>query len=190
MAIRIFIDQGHNPSGPNAGAEGNGLREQDVTYNVGIYLAELLNDDPRFVARTSRNTPTESLGTSNATSLQARVNLANSWPANYFINIHCNSNTNPAINGSEVYVYQTNTQSYWLAQHILNAMVEQVGTRDNGVRVNPSLYVLRRTRMPAVLVELAYLSNEADAQKLRDDQRGFARGIYYGLLSYFGFPPL
>ena len=72
MPIRIFIDQGHNPSGPNAGAEGNGLREQDVTYNVGIYLAELLNDDPRFTARTSRTTPTESLGTSNAGSLQQR----------------------------------------------------------------------------------------------------------------------
>ena len=71
MPIRIFIDQGHNPSGPNAGAEGNGLREQDVTYNVGIYLAELLNDDPRFTARTSRTTPTESLGTSNAGSLQS-----------------------------------------------------------------------------------------------------------------------
>lgn len=54
MAIRIFIDQGHNPSGVNAGAEGNGLREQDVTYNVGIYLANLLNDDPRFTARVSR----------------------------------------------------------------------------------------------------------------------------------------
>ena len=51
MAIRIFIDQGHNPSGVNAGAEGNGLREQDVTYNVGIYLANLLNDDTRFTAR-------------------------------------------------------------------------------------------------------------------------------------------
>ena len=50
MAIRIFIDQGHNPSGHNAGAEGNGLREQDVTYNVGIYLASLLNDDVRFQA--------------------------------------------------------------------------------------------------------------------------------------------
>ncbi len=57
MAIRIFIDQGHNPSGVNAGAEGNGLREQDVTYNVGIYLANLLNDDPRFTARVSRPTP-------------------------------------------------------------------------------------------------------------------------------------
>ncbi|RZT02009.1 N-acetylmuramoyl-L-alanine amidase family protein [Cuneatibacter caecimuris] len=190
MAIRIFIDQGHNPSGPNTGAEGNGLREQDVTYNVGIYLASLLNDDYRFVARVSRTSPDAVLGTSNATSLQARVNMANTWPADYFISIHCNSNTNPAINGSEVYVYRENSQSYWLAQHILEGIVERVGTRDNGVRLNPSLYVLRRTAMPAVLVELGYLSNASDAQKLRDDQRGFAWGIYNGLLSYFGFAPV
>lgn len=137
MAIRIFIDQGHNPSGHNAGAEGNGLREQDVTYNVGIYLASLLNDDVRFQARVSRPTPETVLGIDNATSLQERVNMANSWPADYFISIHCNSNTNPEINGTEVYVYRANTQSYWLAQHILNGIVERVGTRDNGVRINP-----------------------------------------------------
>ena len=190
MAIRIFIDQGHNPSGPNAGAEGNGLREQDVNFNVGIYLAGLLNDDPRFEARVSRPTPETSLGTSNSTSLQARVNMANSWPADYFICIHCNSNENPNINGSEVYVYRSYTQSYWLAQHILNAVVARVGTRDNGVRLNPSLYVLRKTTMPAVLVELAYLSNTSDAEKLKNDQSGFAWGIYNGLLSYFGFPEL
>ena len=187
MPIRIFVDQGHNPRGHNTGAVGNGLVEQDITYEVGLYLAQLLNDDPRFTARLSRPTPDTILGTNNSTSLQARVNMANSWPADYFVSIHCNSHTNPAINGSEVYVYQENTQSYWLAQHILNGLVAEVGTRDNGVRVNPSLYVLRRTRMPAVLVELAYLSNTADAQKLRDDPRGFARGIYNGMLSYFGF---
>ena len=58
------------------------------------------------------------------------------------------------------------------------------------MRVNPSLYVLRRTTMPAILVELAYLTNTADAAKLRDGQPDFARGIYYGLLSYFGFSPV
>lgn len=47
MAIKIFIDQGHNPSGPNTGAEGNGLVEQDITYAVGQYLAELLRARPR-----------------------------------------------------------------------------------------------------------------------------------------------
>ena len=190
MAIRIFIDQGHNPSGPNTGAEGNGLREQDVNFIVGVYLADLLRADPRFEVRLSRNSPDEILGTSNASSLAARVRMANSWPADYFISIHCNSNVNPAINGTEVYVFQHNTQPYWLAQHVLIGIVERVGTKDNGVRLNPSLFVLRRTSMPAILVELAYLSNAEDAQKLRDDPYGFAQGIYNGLLSYFGFAPL
>ena len=39
MAIKIFIDQGHNPNNPNAGAEGNGLREQDIVFRIGILLA-------------------------------------------------------------------------------------------------------------------------------------------------------
>lgn len=190
MPIRVFIDQGHNPSGANAGAEGYGLREQDITYAVGMDLARLLNGDPRFTARVSRTTPTESLGASNAASLQRRVYLANSWPADYFVSIHCNANTNPAINGTEVYVYQQNTQAYWLAQHVLGGIVEEVGTRDNGVRPNPTLYVLRRTAMPAILVELAYLTNGGDALKLRDEQPAFAQGIYSGLLGYFGMAPL
>ena len=161
MPIRIFIDQGHNPQGVNAGAEGFGLREQDVNYAVGMELARLLNNDPRFTARVSRSTPTETLGTSNSTSLQRRVQMANSWPADYFISI----------------------------QHVLRGVVDAVGTRDNGVRLNPSLYVLRRTSMPAILVELAYLTNGMDALKLRDEQPAFARGIYNGLLGYFGFAP-
>ena len=55
MAIKIFVDQGHNPSGPNTGAEGSGLLEQDVTYAVGVYLADLLRADPRFEVRLSRS---------------------------------------------------------------------------------------------------------------------------------------
>ena len=190
MPIKIFIDQGHNPSGVNAGAEGFGLREQDITYNVGKYLADLLNSDYRFEARNSRNTPTERLGTTNATSLAERVRMANEWPADYFLSIHANANTNENINGSECYVYAMYTQAYWLAQHILNSIVSNVGTRDNGVRIRPSLYVLRRTNMPAVLVELAYITNFEDAQKLENDQYSFAYAIYLGLLDYFGLTPL
>lgn len=187
MAIKIFIDQGHNPQGINAGAEGFGLREQDVTYNVGMYLADLLRKDSRFEVRTSRNSPDEVLGTSNSTSLSARVNAANSWPANYFISIHANANTNPAINGTEVYVYQEYSQSFYLAERVLNALVSELGTKNNGVRVRPSLYVLRKTNMPAILIELAYITNVSDAEKLKNNQYQFAEAIYSGLLTYFGF---
>ncbi|WMJ86057.1 N-acetylmuramoyl-L-alanine amidase family protein [Anaerocolumna sp. MB42-C2] len=188
MAIKIFIDQGHNPSGYfNSGAEANGVYESEVNYQVGIYLQNLLNNDPRFEARVSRPTPDTILGTNNSTSLQERVRMANEWPADYFISIHCNSNPNPDVNGTEVYIYQTGTQSNWLAAAVLTAVTQTVGTRNNGVRVNPSLYVLRRTNMPSILIELAYVTNESDAQKLRDDQYQFANGIYLGIKQYFGF---
>ena len=58
MAIKIYIDQGHNPTGyPNTGASWYGQQEQDVTYAVGLYLAQMLREDGRFDVRLSR--PTE-----------------------------------------------------------------------------------------------------------------------------------
>lgn len=188
MAIKIFIDQGHNPPGnPNGGAVGNGVIESDVNYQVGIYLANLLRNDSRFEVRVSRPEPTTVLGTSNASSLRERVRLANEWPADYFISIHVNSNTNPAINGTEVYIFRYNSQPQYLGQRILAGIVETVGTKNNGIFARPSLYVLRRTQMPAVLVELAYLSNPSDAQKLLNNQYQFAYGIFIGIMRYFGF---
>jgi len=188
MAIKIFIDQGHNPTGyHNTGAVGFGLYEQDITYQVGVYLAEMLNSDPRFEARLSRPAPDTVLGTDNTTSLAERVRMANQWPANYFISIHANANVNPNVNGTEVYVYRLYTQANWLAEQVLDGIVETVGTNNNGVRANPSLYVLRRTNMPAILVEMAYLTNASDAEKLRDNQYEFAQGIFTGIMRYFGF---
>ena len=58
MAIKIYIDQGHNPANPNAGAEGNGLREQDIVYTIGQELAALLRENGNFEVRLSRPTPT------------------------------------------------------------------------------------------------------------------------------------
>ena len=188
MPIKIFIDQGHNPTGyHNTGAIGNGLIEQDINFQVGIYLRDLLNSDSRFVAHVSRPTINTVLGTNTTTSLAERVRMANEWPANYFISIHCNSNTNPAINGTEIYIYQYYLQANWLAEQVISGITDMVGTKDNGIYANPSLYVLRKTTMPAILVELAYLSNYTDAIKLMNNQYQFAYGIYLGLLRYFGF---
>ncbi|WP_343209340.1 N-acetylmuramoyl-L-alanine amidase [Anaerolentibacter hominis] len=190
MAIKVYVDQGHNPGGINGGAEANGLREQDITYMVGAYLADILASDYRFEVRTSRTSPEQVLGYNNTSSLRLRVEGANTWPADYFISIHVNASVNPALNGSEVYVYQQYTQSAYLAEQVLAEIVRRVGTKDNGVRTNPSLYVLRNTNMPAILVELGYVTNVGDAEKLRNDQYQFAYGIYVGLLNYLGLPQL
>ena len=190
VAIKIFIDQGHNPEGVNAGAEGFGYREQDINYAVGTRLGELLRQDGRFEVKLSRNSPTDSLGTSNATSLAARVNAANEWGADYFISVHANASTNPNANGTEVYVYREPSTAADLAEDVLEGIVDRMGTKNNGVRVNPGLYVLRRTRMPAILVELGYITNAEDVRKMTEDPWGFAQGIYNGILDYFDLEPV
>ena len=182
---KIFIDAGHNPEGVNAGAEGFGMREQDINYEVSQYLAELLRENGNFEIMLSRPTPETSLGTTNAESLSERVRMANEWGADYFISIHTNAAENANANGSEVYVYSLESKAEELAQDVLEQIVDRLGTRDLGVKANPSLYVLRRTNMPAILVELAFITNESDAELLRYDRYQFAYAIYKGILDYF-----
>lgn len=185
MAIKIFIDQGHNPQNPNAGAEGNGLREQDITYEVGVRLAALLNNDTNFEAELSRNSPTEILGTSNATSLQARVYAANSWGADFFISLHCNASEIEEASGSEAYVFRSDSPAFDMGLRILEGLNYSTGLKNNGVFVRPTLYVLRATDMPAVLVEMGYITNPNDAYLMSTDPQSFARGIYNGILLYY-----
>lgn len=185
MAIKIFVDMGHNPTNPNAGAQGNGYDEHQITYEVGRRLAILLNANPNFEARTSHDSPTEVLGTSNSTSLSTRVNDANTWGADYYISLHTNASTNSSASGVEGYAYSRATQGYALGEDIIEELSEITGLRNRGMFVRPGLYVLRRTRMPAVLIEMGYISNPGDAALMGSDPDLFARGIYNGILEYF-----
>ena len=186
MAIKIFIDQGHNPVNPNAGAEGFGLREQDLTYDIGKRLANLLEGDPNFEVKLSRNSPTEQLGSSNSTSLAARVNTATAWDADYFISLHANASVNPEVSGTEGYAYSMNSEGYWLGEEIVDSISEYTGIDNRGMYVRPSLYVLRRTPMPAVLIEMGFITNSNDAYLMSERPQLFAEAIYDGILSYFG----
>lgn len=187
MAIKVYIDQGHNPESPNAGAEGNGLREQDITYRVGQALAALLAEDGRFEVRLSRPTPFATIGTSNTTSLTNRVNDANSWGADYFISIHTNASDNPTAGGVEAFAYQKPSPAFDLATDIAAQLAEASGFNDRGAFVRTNLYVLRRTQMPAVLAEIGFISNPAEAALMDSSPQTFARGIYRGLLQYLGY---
>ena len=186
MATKIYIDQGHNPENPNAGAEGNGLQEQTVTYRVGQELAALLRANPDFEVRLSRPTPQTSLGNSNSTSLQARVNDANAGGADYFISIHTNASDLPEATGVEAFAYTSPSRAFSLGQDIVRELSRETGLRDRGMKVRPGLYVLRRTNMPAVLVEIGFITNPSDAALMDSDPARFARGIYNGILDYLG----
>ena len=186
MSIKIYIDQGHNPQNPNAGAEGNGLREQDLVYTIGQELATLLRRNENFEVRLSRPTPDTLLGSTNATSLAARVNDANRWGADYFISLHTNASEQSAATGVEGYAYAQGTRGFALGEDILTNLSDTTGLRNRGMKARPSLYVLRKTSMPAVLVELGFITNPRDASLMLNSPELFAEGIYRGILEYTG----
>lgn len=184
MAIKIYIDQGHNPVNPNAGAEGNGLREQNITYKIGVELYNLINSTPGLEARLSRPTPETQLGTSNTSSLSARVNDANSWGADYFISLHTNASSVSNASGIEGYVYALGTPAEELSNDIVEKLSEVTGLRDRGVYARPGLYVLRKTNMPATLIELGFITTPTDARMMNENPGLFAQGIYNGIIDF------
>lgn len=186
MAIKIYIDQGHNPQNPNAGAEGNGYREQDITFSVGNELARLLERSGNYEVRVSRPGASTQLGSSNTTSLRARVEGAEAFGADYFISIHTNASDNPAATGSEAYAYGRNTRAFELAEDVVNNLSETTGLRNRGVKVRPSLYVLKKTSMPAILVELGFITNPRDSSLMANNPELFAEGIYNGIVEFTG----
>ena len=186
MAIKIYVDQGHNPYNPNAGAEGNGLREQDLVYRIGVLLAERLRANGSFDVRLSRPTSDTQIGSSNSESLRLRVAEANAWGADYFISLHTNAAASSAATGSEALVYTIPSVAASLGTDILYWLNRFTGLKNRGVIIRNRLYVLRKTRMPAVLVELGFITNYGDAMLMLDSPELFADGVYNGIINYLG----
>ena len=191
--IKIYIDQGHNPFSPthppswNTGAsnEALGLYEQDLTYEIGILLAELLAQDDRFEVRLSRPTPETILGTDNDSALDFRTSDAAEWGADYFISLHINSYGEPSVDGIEVYTATTEGEQYELGKKLLNGLLDSTQLDDRGMRDGSHLRVLKNAKMPAVLLEMGYISNLNDATLLDESPELFAQGIYNGIQAYF-----
>ena len=183
--IKIYIDQGHNPTAyHNSGAIGNGLYEQDITYTIGILLAEMLEDDGRFEVCLSRPTADTVLGTDNNSSLDARIRGAEAFGADYFISLHTNSYSNSSVDGIEVYTVEQGGASYALGSCLLEGLLQSTKLRDRGMKTSSDIWVLRKVTMPAVLLELGFISNKGDAELLLSSPLLFAKGIYNGIISY------
>lgn len=185
MATKIYIDQGHNPVNPNAGAEGNGYREQDLVYEIGVRTAAILRENG-LETRLSRPSPDTQLGTSAAASLRARVEDANAWGADWFLSLHTNAAETRTASGSEAFVFSVGSRAYPLAESILASLHRETGLRNRGVAVRTNLYVLRRTAMPATLIELGFITNPEDARLMAQEPERFARGVAYGTLEFLG----
>lgn len=149
---KIMLDAGHGGADPGATYEGR--QEKDDTLKLTLAVGKILEDNGVEVEYTRMTdiyqTPFQ------------KATIANQSGADYFISIHRNSSPTPnQYNGVETLVYNKSGIKYELAQNILGALGE-IGFREIGVKERPGLVVLRRTTMPAVLVEAGFINSDID----------------------------
>jgi len=155
---KIVLDPGHG--GHDPGAIGpKGTKEKDVALKVAKLLLTKLAPTAQVTLTRYRDEFKE---------LWERSRYANDINADLFISIHCNAATNRTAHGTETLVYKLGSRAEKLARKIQAKLVAALVTHNRGVKARPELYVLFRTKMPAVLVELAFISNPVEERKLTD----------------------
>lgn len=164
--IKICIDAGHNDSGPDAGAEGFGLREQDINLDIAKRLETLLKINDFEVEMTRSGAFVPGMINSENDSLKIRCAIANEFKADIFISIHCNASGGT---GAEIYIIDFGEQAELLAKKILPFLTSGLGFTNRGIK-RKYLYVLKNTDMPAILTENGFIDNAIDAAKLKDPE--------------------
>lgn len=187
--MKVCIDPGHGGSQP--GATGfAGTLEKNITLQVALRLRDVLKTAGVDVVMT-REIDKDVRTAKQPNELQARCDVANTANADVFISIHCNASNDSSAHGTETWYYPKDAKSKTLAQFIQTELVKQIGLRDRGVKQG-NYYVTRYTKMPAVLVELAFISNPEEERLLKDAtfQQKCALGIANGILVMAGKQPL
>ena len=121
-------------------------------------------------------------------SLEEICEAANASDADIFVSIHCNAAEAEEANGTETWACAGSYRGSMLASCIQNQIVDALDTTDRGVKIATpgvnGLYVLTNTDMPAVLVELAFITNPSDEEILANAQDALARAVARGVTDY------
>ncbi|MFF0826449.1 N-acetylmuramoyl-L-alanine amidase [Brevibacillus sp. NPDC003359] len=174
---KIVIDPGHG--GKDHGAEGvRGRFEKDFTLQLAHKVKEVAEQDSRIQVYLTRS---DDLFLSSEQ--RDRPRFANELGADLFISLHGNTYTDPTVSGTETYYYHP--ESLPLAESIQKHVSEATGFRDRGVK-KVHFFVVKDTKMPAVLLEVGYLTNPSDEQKLfeEDFQYRIATSVIEGIQDF------
>lgn len=185
----IVIDAGHGS--PDAGAIGySGTYEKDNNLALALNLAEKLKAGGANVLLTrSKDTSPAAGDFSELADLESRVQLANAEKADLFISLHNDAFTASTVSGVGTFYSSDNleaSKSQLLARCIQEHLQSASGFIDRGVK-DAGFYVVRRTNMPAVLIETGFITNPDEEAQLKDAafQDLAAYAIYQGVLSYY-----
>ncbi len=179
MPVTVMLDAGHG--GVNPGAVYEGRQEKDDALALVLAIGPILQNNGIDVLYT-RTTDVYQ------TPLQ-KAELANEADVDYFVSIHRNSfPEDNVVSGVESLVYDLSGVKYEMAQNI-NAQLETVGFVDLGVKARPNLIVLRRTKMPAVLVEAGFINSDTDNMLFDANFQAIAQAIADGIIETISVQP-
>lgn len=175
---KIVIDAGHGGADP--GAVYQGRQEKDDNLKLALAVGERLQNSGLEVYYTR----TEDIY---QTPYQKAM-AANESGADFLVSLHRNSSEYPnQYTGVETLVYDKNGEKVEIAEQI-NEKMENIGFRNNGVKSRPGLVILRRSKMPAVLVESGFINSEEDNRLFDEEFDRIADAIADMILTNFQIP--
>lgn len=179
----VVVDAGHGGSVP--GATKRGVSEKDIDLDIVLQLQKIFERSDKnigvYYTRTTDVNPT----------FAARVGLANDAEADLFLSIHNNSTASgrmSSINGTEV-MYKAadkSGESKLLSTILLTHLLEDLGTKSKGTVVGDDIYIIRESKAPVALVEVGFMTNQAELENLCDEdyQMNAAQAMYDGIIEY------
>ena len=173
----IVIDAGHGGTDP--GSVKQGIQEKDINLQIAQKLQKRLEAKGYKVVMTRTD--------DTAISLSNRAKLANQAKGDLLISIHQNSFKDASVHGIEVF-YTPGKKTYdnQLANFIQEALINYTQAKDRHVREVTNLLVIRESRMPACLIESAYLSNDHERNLIQTEyyQDKIVTGIIEGIENF------
>lgn len=183
----VVLDPGHG--GAAVGAKSGGYKEKDINFKI-LYTVgkKYFDKDPKKLkVYYTRTTDCD-------ISLENRAAFASKVGADLFVSLHMNSATNaPSAKGTEVYYSSNNNKankagltSKALASSLVSGLTGALGTKNRGVR-EAGFLVTKRNTVPAVLIELGFISNSSDLSMMSNSKKQdtAALTIYNTLLDIF-----
>lgn len=183
--VKIVLDAGH---GLQTAGKQTPDGEKEWTFNNTVLLAA--QSKLKLYEKVELLRVDDSTGRTDIP-LKIRTHHANNWKADVYLSFHHNANTGVwgDWGGVETYTYEgngSNSMAEQLAKLIQPRLVRAMGLRDRGVR-KKNLHVLRKTKMPAVLIEGGFMDSRTDIEALRNPQRLKAQGeaIAEAVIAYY-----
>lgn len=179
--VLVVLDAGHG--GRDPGAVCDGVKEADVNLAITERVAALIEADERLDVKRTRTLDV-------SVTLEERIAVANDANATLYLSVQSNACEYPDATGVVTVVSDTleaGAPSWQFAEILQDAVTDATGARDRGVRAQ-DLY-LHRAEMPAALIEVGFLTNDAERTQLTnsDYQRTIAQGIYDGIITYLEY---